>query len=481
MRVSVNAVDRTAAGTRVTIGYFVTCLVAGDITFTVGIARVGTRQLVQPQNPADADIAFSEKIPQTTTYTSGSVTLVYPRLPAGDYVPVSANVVCAFNLKGYTSRRDEDPEVTPRGEQVTIADKATTPTKPTKPGTGQKPGGGTTPGGGSGNAKLMGRIVLHGLGATIVTPQGLKVRGTPGPRLIASGSRIVAGALPVSIEFGDGSQVVVNAGASFVISTTSKSSTGGAVFKQQRGIIWWKLKRGSRHRIHGWNAQLAIRGTAFTVETSAQRDHVQVYEGSVVVDGEGGPGTVVVRAGYETTVARRHDPTEPRRFKSPAKRFWENVESVARPTTTTTLEFDTEVSAPTGVKRLALPDGSLVVLDRGALATFQGDAQWFVSRGGVYIEPMESASSVWTLDGAVWCLRPPCAYTIEKLGGVTRVRNHSAEAVTVNGVSESGPDGYATLRAAGVSLALGQETTVAFGKPTTKPRKFVAPRKPFWK
>ena len=69
-------------------------------------------------------------------------------------------------------------------------------------------------------------------------------------------------------------------------------------------------------------ASAAATGATFTVQKTGSSSLVQVYGGSVTVSDAHGKHTIVVRAGFESSVKGSGPPSRARRFKAPKHRFW---------------------------------------------------------------------------------------------------------------------------------------------------------------
>lgn len=69
-------------------------------------------------------------------------------------------------------------------------------------------------------------------------------------------------------------------------------------------------------------AHAAAAGATFTVQKTGSSSLVQVYGGSVMVSNAHGKHTVVVKAGFESSVKGSGPPSRARRFKVPKHRFW---------------------------------------------------------------------------------------------------------------------------------------------------------------
>jgi hypothetical protein len=139
--------------------------------------------------------------------------------------------------------------------------------------------------------------------------------------LIRPGDELVTGrhALVV-IQFSDGSKVEIGPSSSFVLESESGRTVSlkDAIGKILLGGINRKFPVRTPTAICG------VRGTIYTVESTSNSTRVRVYDHTVAFTNTHGKvkRTVMVHAGYESTITGSSPPTQPRRFTPPAHPFW---------------------------------------------------------------------------------------------------------------------------------------------------------------
>jgi len=96
----------------------------------------------------------------------------------------------------------------------------------------------------------------------------------------------------------------------------------GGTLRLIRGSALYNLLPG-RWKILGRGARVRVKGTILSMETSAKRDRIRTYEGSV--DATGAKGKAVrVKRGFETVCPVKKACGTPKRFSPPSNPFWES-------------------------------------------------------------------------------------------------------------------------------------------------------------
>lgn len=153
--------------------------------------------------------------------------------------------------------------------------------------------------------------------AKVVAVHGSATMQAPGrpPALAAAGMRLPAGALietdpqaSLTLQFADGSRLLLHAGSRLRLDRLSSFGGGAMVDTQlrlQRGRITNTVRKlpsggAAKFQVETPNATTAVRGTVFRVDAGDRGTHAEVLEGSVAVSN--GQRRALVSRGYGTAV-----------------------------------------------------------------------------------------------------------------------------------------------------------------------------------